>query len=381
MRVAVIAFSDSGQRLAEGLAAGLPKAYVVAFTRCREGGLADWAATEVGRSDALVFVGSVGLAVRAIAPHVVSKLTDPAVVVVDEVGRHAIAVLSGHVGGANRLTQIVAAAVGAIPVITTATDLRGLFAVDTWAVGQGLVVANPERIKAVAGRLLAGSGIRLVCPWPIAGPAPAGVTVVTSTAADQPPCDVVIGCTALNVVLDLNTPDPLAAGRSTTQLGDHSPTHAAPNSDTPSGPEPHADAAPPLHLVPRALTIGLGCRQGVGTDEIEAAVTATLTAGAWLAAAVRQVCSIDLKAHEPGLIDFCRRHDLPLRTFSAPTLAAAPGDFTASAFVAAVTGVDNVCERAAVVGSGGRLIRTKQSFGRVTVALAWTEPQLSFEET
>ena len=92
-----------------------------------------WTALAWEASDALLFVGAAGIAVRAIAPHVASKATDSAVVVIDEAGRFAVPLLSGHLGGANELAQTVARAAGAIPVITTATDVRGVWAVDTWA--------------------------------------------------------------------------------------------------------------------------------------------------------------------------------------------------------------------------------------------------------
>lgn len=119
MTRAYLAFTDTGFALAKRLAATLPGS----VARCGQDGtsLAEWTGAQFVQSDALIFVGAAGIAVRAIAPHCKSKTTDPAVVVVDECGRFAVPILSGHLGGANDLARAIAAVCGAVPVITTAT--------------------------------------------------------------------------------------------------------------------------------------------------------------------------------------------------------------------------------------------------------------------
>ena len=131
MTRAYLAFTEKGLALAQKLAA----AYPGSVARCGRDGvrLADWTAAQFAGQEALIFVGAVGIAVRAIAPHCRSKATDPAVVAVDECGHFAVPLLSGHLGGANDLAQALAAVCGAVPVITTATDANGIFAVDEWA--------------------------------------------------------------------------------------------------------------------------------------------------------------------------------------------------------------------------------------------------------
>ena len=173
MTCAYLAFTSKGLALARKLAAAQPGA----VARCGENGvtLANWTAAQFAQSDALVFVGAVGIAVRAIAPHCRSKATDPAVVVLDECGRFAIPLLSGHLGGANDLARRLAKACGAVPVITTATDANGVFAVDEWAKHQHCLVAEPARIKKVSSALLAGRTVRFASDWPIQGTPPAGV--------------------------------------------------------------------------------------------------------------------------------------------------------------------------------------------------------------
>lgn len=318
MSRAYLAFTAKGEALAHRLAEALPGS----VSRC--GGdvtLKGWTAEHFAQDEALIFVGAVGIAVRAIAPHCRSKATDPAVVVVDEGGNFAVPLLSGHLGGANALARALAGICGAVPVITTATDVNGLFAVDLWAKAQNCAVLEPERIKHVSGALLAGQTVRYWSPWPVAGEAPAGVE---------------------------KTDAPEAADFALTL--------------TPQGGA--------LHLVPRIGVLGVGCRRGTTAQQLEEAFAAFCAASGLSPAAVCAAASIDLKKDEPGLAAFCKAHGWPITFYPADELRAVPGQFTPSAFVASVTGVDNVCERSAVKASGGTLLLPKTAGGGVTLALA-----------
>ena len=318
MSRAYLAFTAKGEALAHRLAEALPGS----VSRC--GGnvtLKGWTAEHFAQDEALIFVGAVGIAVRAIAPYCRSKAADPAVVVVDEGGSFAVPLLSGHLGGANALARALAKACGAVPVITTATDVNGLFAVDLWAKAQNCAVLEPERIKHVSGALLAGQTVRYWSPWPVAGETPAGVK-----KADAPE--------AADFALTL----------------------------TPQGGA--------LHLVPRIGVLGVGCRRGTTARQLEEAFAAFCAASGLSPAAVCAAASIDLKKDEPGLAAFCKAHGWPITFYPADELRAVPGQFTPSAFVASVTGVDNVCERSAVKASGGTLLLPKTAGGGVTLALA-----------
>lgn len=318
MSRAYLAFTAKGEALARRLAEALPGS----VSRC--GGeitLKGWTAEHFAQDDALIFVGAVGIAVRAIAPHCKSKATDPAVVVVDEGGNFAVPLLSGHLGGANALARALADVCGAVPVITTATDVNGLFAVDLWAKAQHCAVLEPERIKRVSGALLAGQTVRYWSPWPVAGEAPAGVEKAET---------------------------PEAADFTLTLM-------------------PQGEA---LHLVPRIGVLGVGCRRGTTARQLEDAFAAFCAASGLSPAAVCAAASIDLKKDEPGLAEFYKAHGWPITFYPADELRAVPGQFTPSAFVASVTGVDNVCERSAVKASGGTLLLPKTAGGGVTLALA-----------
>ena len=318
MSRAYLAFTAKGLALAERLAAAYPGSVVRCGHEPGQTGLAAWTEQQFAGSDALVFVGAVGIAVRAIAPHCKSKASDPAVVVLDECGHFAVPILSGHLGGANDLARALAAVCGAVPVITTATDANGVFAVDEWAKCQNCAVLEPERIKLVSGALLAGRAVQFASGWPIAGTPPAGVT-----AGETP-----------DFALTL----------------------------TPAG-----DA---LHLVPRIGVLGVGCRRGTGADTLAEAFAAFCAENRLAPQCITAAASIDLKQNEAGLLAFCRVQGWPVEFFSAEDLRAAPGSFTPSAFVQSVTGVDNVCERSAVLAAGGPLVFHKFARTGVTFALA-----------
>ena len=321
-KISLTAFTERGRTLAETLAAALG-----GEVRGGEQPLAAWTEEGFREAAALIFVGALGIAVRSIAPHVKSKAEDPAVLCVDEGGRWVIPVLSGHLGGANALARHIAALTGGEAVITTATDLNGCFAVDLWAKKQGMAVLEPERIKNVSARLLKHEAIILECPWPIAGSGPERVR--------------------------------LGSG------GDVRVSYR-PN---------HTEA---LQLVPRLLTLGVGCRQGVEQEELESAFQRFCAEKNIVPQAIERAASIDRKQNEAGLLAFCAAHGWPLSFYSAEELRAVPGNFTASVFVENTVGVENVCERAAARASGGELIEWKYACGGVTFALAARRAELDW---
>ena len=109
--------------------------------------------------DAIIFICAAGIAVRMIAPHIVSKLFDPAVIVVDERGKNVISLLSGHIGGANDLTLEIAKKISANPVITTATDVEEKFSADSFANSFGLIPDDKNLIKKINSAILRGEEI------------------------------------------------------------------------------------------------------------------------------------------------------------------------------------------------------------------------------
>ena len=322
--IAIAAFTERGMCLAETLGTAL------GGTLRRIGGdglsLREWTAENFPDKEALIFVGAAGIAVRAVAPYVRSKAEDPAVLCVDETGRFAVPLLSGHLGGANSLAQRVAALTGGTAVITTATDLTGAFAVDLWAVKQGMTVLHPERIRQISSAVLRGEIISVFSPYAVTGPCPAQLRLA-ERAEDAA------------VLISFRKEE--------------------------------TDA---LQLVPRTLTLGIGCRRGTAAETLERQFSRFCRMCGILPQAIGSAATIDLKQEEEGLLCFCRSHGWNPVFYSAEELRAAEGSFTASRFVEDRTGVDNVCERAAVLRSGGVLTEKKYASEGVTFALAEAQP-------
>lgn len=330
MKLAIVSFTRKGALLGEKIGKGLPDAEI--YTICRlsqETGqkpvdrLRDWTALQFAEKDGLIFISATGIAVRAIAPFVKDKLTDPAVVSVDEAGRFAVPLLSGHMGGANDLARQVATLSGGTAVISTATDVNGCFAVDVWARENGLTLTDREGAKRISAAILEGKTVSFATEIPMERPA-----ALTGGKSG-----------GLGVFVTVHT-------------------NLRPFSRT-------------LCLYPKALVLGIGCKKGLNVGQVEKVVRRVLQEHGLATEAVAKIASIDLKTEDAGIQRLAKQWQIELCFYTAEELRAVEGNFTQSSFVRSVTGVDNVCERSAVLASGGgRLLVRKQAGEGVTVAVA-----------
>ena len=331
-KIYYLAFTEQGQRLAQKLASAIGGGV---FLSRQAGGVHQWTARFFSQADGLIYIGAAGIAVRAIAPFIKSKTTDPAVIVIDEGGSFVVPVLSGHLGGANNLARELAAVTGGVPVITTATDVSGRFAVDEWAKRQNCLVKDPKKIVQISSKILSGCEILVQSDWPVTGPEP---EFVRQTACG-------------------NNEDDTRGADVTVSIRCHSGTDSVQKT--------------PLQLIPRIAVLGIGCRRGTKASYLEDRFQFFLKETGIEEGAVCAAASIDLKKDEPGLLQFCRDRNMPFYVYSAEQLLALEGSFTSSPFVKKVTGVDNVCERSAVCAAeGGELLAHKTVYDGVTMALA-----------
>ena len=312
MKISVISFTEKGRLLAEQVFTDWSEDEVLRYSRQQEvEHLKEWTMMQFQQKNALVFIGAVGIAVRTIAPFIQDKLTDSPVLCMDEAGQFVIPVLSGHVGGANELAERIAKRLGAIPVITTATDVNQTFAVDVFAQKNHLTIQNKEGIAKISTKVLRHEMV-----------------------------DIVISSEL-------------------TEL-----SHGI------------------LRLKPKEYILGIGCRKGKSYAELAEFIERWLLKLGLTTADILQIASIDLKQQEPGLVQWSNCNRVPFVTYSAAELQEAEGEFVTSQFVEEQTGVDNVCERAAMKAAGaeGTLILRKQAEHGMTLAVAKKKWKLNTEQ-
>ncbi|MEW6669096.1 MAG: cobalamin biosynthesis protein [Thermodesulfobacteriota bacterium] len=281
-----------------------------------------------------VFITATGIAVRAIAPHLRSKGRDPAVVSMDQRGRFVVSLVSGHLGGANRLARVVAELTGGVAVITTATDTEGFVSFDLLAEERGLVMANPEAVKAVNMALLKGEGIQVFDPENRLGlkegPHPgAGVRHLKDERQWQP------GRPGLWVTWKSKDPEEMQ-----------------------------------LVLHPRSLIAGVGCNRGTGKEEVLQHLTATFRAHNLSLLSLGRIVTIQGKRDEPGLLEAAGELEVPVGFVHPSELETVPVPHP-SGVVRKHMGVSSVCEAAALHESGAEsLLVPKTKSRNVTLAVA-----------
>ncbi len=337
--IRIYSFTNKGDELADRIKTLCPELMCEHYNGRGEGELVDQLISDsFSLRIPMLFIGAAGIAVRKIAPYVKDKLTDSAVLVADEAGRFVVPILSGHVGGANKIAETIAQKIGAEAVITTATDVEGVFAADVFAKENGLRILNRDGIKAVSAKLLKEGRLTVAVS--------SDINVKVFFPGEKPPKELEV------------LPYPAEGGSADIMISDTL--------------DDGINAL--LYLKPMNYVIGIGARKGVRQEKIHEAIKHALAIcglsedGGDIAA----LASIDLKSGERGILACAAKMQVPFYTYSAEELAGTKGIFTASGFVEEKTGVDNVCERAAVccAGAGAKLLLKKTVFDGVTIAVA-----------
>ncbi len=341
-RIAVWAITSKGALLARKIAENLPDARLHfsadlnindVSASCFER-LSDAIACDFHSYAGHVFIMSTGIVVRLIASCIRNKTTDPAVVVVDETGRHAVSLVSGHLGGANSLAIKVAGLIGADPVITTATDVNQAPAIDVLAKQHNLFIENPEAIKNINMAFITGKKFYLHDPYKFLRDSIDSLHILTDFKKRQiTENEDIPGVFIDDTLTDLSKKT--------------------------------------LILRPGSLVAGIGCNRNTTMKEIKEFLKKVLEESKLAISSVISLATINLKADEPGLIALAEDLNLPISFFDKDELNRADGIKSPSDMVKKHTGVKSVCEAAAILASkNGKLIVPKHSTRNVTVAIA-----------
>ncbi len=306
--LAVAAFSEKGRELAKSLEPYFTK--IVYYLN----DIKQFSETQFKQRRPLLFIGAAGIAVRSIAGCISDKLKDIPVLVMDERGKHVIPVLSGHMGGANELAEYIAGKTGAIPVLTTGTDVNGSFAADIFAKKNYLKIKDRKDIERANSKSLRGETVRIKITGKTKLPEGDGY-IFTDTDED-------------------------------------------------------------IELTPKRFAVGMGCKKGKNFEDLNDLYERILRECGIDKEDVAAIVSAKVKEEEAGLIRLAQYHAVNFETYPSEELEKLEGRFSASGFVKEKTGTDNVCERAAVYFCSKickdeyKLILKKYAENGMTIAIA-----------
>ncbi|HIJ79334.1 MAG: cobalt-precorrin 5A hydrolase [Desulfobulbaceae bacterium] len=318
MKLGIIAITSGGRKLAQRIAAVLPNSLVLE----NQGKIAETFARHWHDLDGFVCVMAAGIAVRAIAPLLESKQTDPCVVVLDESGHHVISLLSGHLGGGNGLATEVAELLGATPVITTASDTLGLPALDLWAREQQLLVEDKEALTAVSARLVNRGSLKIFAEQAV-GHMPPALHPVTDPAE----ADVIVSAKVMN-------------------------------------------KSSAVFFRPPTLVVGVGCNRGTPASEFEVALAELFEQEGLSPLSIRNLASIDAKDDEEGLLAFAKRHGWRIDFYNKEEINNV-GNVAVSPAALKAVGAKGVAEPAALLSAQNKeLLVGKRKWQNVTMAVA-----------
>ena len=347
---AIFALTRKGTELAAGIKAAIPGSTCFCNSRYALPGMvpmektAESLASAWRRYGSIICIMGCGIVVRTIAPLLGNKMTDPAVVVVDEDGKFAVSLVSGHLGGANELALKVAAILGAQAVITTASDLRGKPAIDLIAQKAGLEIENPGLLSRIAAAVLDDEPVWLFDPENL-------------FTRHLPPDHGF-------VLIDSPGTEPMRAD--TGKSFDSVPTGPGVWVSEALGPS-REDC---LKLRPLCLVVGVGCNRGTEADEIIDLIREVLLEGNLSPLSIRNFATVDIKADEPGLLEAAGFFGRPIEFFKREEIRGIPVP-NPSRTVAHHIGAESVCEASALRSAGTpHLSAPKHKSKNCTAAIA-----------
>lgn len=397
MNTAYFYLTDEGEKLAHKLAAAHP-GDIYNKENFKENLRAGF-----GKYDSLVCIMATGIVVRILAPLIVHKTSDPAVVVLDQKGKYAISLLSGHLGGANDLAREIAAISGGEAVITTATDVAGELSFDTFAKKYDMAIENIGQLKHISGALLAGKKVNVFTDKNIEKLYPElveeqkrGMIDIFSLSdnidnvGSEIPAVIIDEGFSLNEYFvaeqksfSNNIPASInSVGSNSASANFVSANLGATNSISPDttsivSAQTVSHPAPILYLRPRTICAGIGCKRNMEQKPIEEALLQTLKEEGIHPLSLKCIATIPLKSDEPGIIGTAANLNVPLKiipTEEIEKLDINQLGIATSEFVASQTGVLSVSTACSYLASSkGTILRDKVKYKGITVALSKEE--------
>lgn len=320
MKMVLISVTQKGNEIGKRLRHAFPELEIVTREDVVQEGLQNVTKKAIENHNTIIFVSSTGIAVRAVAPWVRDKREDPAVIVIDSEARYAISLLSGHIGGANKITEYIATHLGATPIITTATDQLGIMAPDLISQEHHLQIESMKRCKEISVRLIQGEKVAFIDEANLI-PIPEGY-VGKGEGANY------------HVVVSNKAHVPYAH----------------------------------LQLIRKNIVLGIGCRKNLSPKKMRAYILSQLEDLNIHPLAVGKIVSIDIKKDEKCITELSQYLKASFQVYSKEEINVVGEHFEGSDFVERNVGVRGVCEPCVIL-SGAKIIKKKSKYDGMTLCV------------
>lgn len=298
-----------------------------------EGGVKAHLETAYKRYDGIIFIAATGIAVRYILPYIKNKYRDLPIVVIDDMGKFSISLLSGHVGGSNYIANTIASSIGAIPVITTASDNRGFEAIDSFAKKHNYYIEDKKYLTIIMAMMVNGKKI--------------GVLSDGKIALDYPNVEIIKNADDLDKYKNIEALITIDG-----EIDEYA-----------------INALPYINLKRKDINIGIGCKKGIEGDLIIKAIEEELKALDFPIDRIKSMGTIDVKKDEKGIIEASRYFKCPLEIFTVEDIKPIEEMFEKSEFVKKTIGVYSVSEPSAYL-LGGELLVKKAKHKGITISIS-----------
>lgn len=331
MKVACFSFTDMGKKIGNKLIKLVDADY--SFTHYHngeiEGGIKSLIPYAWNDYDGLIFIGATGIAIRMINPFIDNKIKDPAVIVIDDLGRYIISLLSGHIGGANDLTNYIGKKLGALPIITTASDSRGIESIDLFAKKNNYFMEDMNSIKELTSLMVNNKKIGFYSEDKKAINYNNLIPLEELKELETDIEGLII--VSSNIIKNINIPHTI--------------------------------------LRPKNINLGIGCKKGIEARRIKEAIENSLKEVNLSTKSIKSMATVEVKKHEAGIIEAAEFYNCPLKIFTIEEIEQVEEMFQKSQFVKDSIGVYSVSEPSAYL-LGGQLIMRKSKHNGITISIS-----------